>query len=259
MGKSLWFVRHPRRRILQGGGVMRAPYGLEIIENCLACPHREDRLFCNLAPAAVKRLSEITSPATYPKGATLFVEGQNPRGVFIVCAGRVKLSTSSADGKTLILRVADTGEVLGLAGTVSGKPYQATADVLESSQVNFIPRAEFLQFLAQYGEAALRVAQQLSENYHTALSEMRNIGLSHSAGEKLARFLLELSAEQPEEKGEIKVKLTLTHEEIAQMIGASRETVTRLFADFKKKQLLQVKGSSLIITNKAALESILEA
>lgn len=238
---------------------MRAPYGLEIIENCFSCPHREDRLFCNLPQAALQRLAEITSVAAYPKGATLFVEGQSPRGVFIVCGGRVKLSTSSADGKTLILRVADTGEVLGLAAAVSGKPYQATADVLEPSQVNFIPKAEFLQFLSQHGEAALRVAQQLSENYQTALAEMRTIGLSHSAGEKLAHFLLDLAAEHMKDKGDIKLKLTLTHEEIAQMIGASRETVTRLFADFKKRQLLQVKGSTLIITNRAGLQNIVGA
>ena len=238
---------------------MRAPYGLEIIESCLACPHREDRLFCNLPPDALQRLSEITSAASYPKGATLFVEGQTPRGVFVVCSGRVKLSTSSAQGKTLIVKIADTGEVLGLAATVCGKPYHASADVLEPSQINFIGRAEFLLFLNQHGEAALRVAQQLGENYHHALTEMRSIGLSHSASERLARFLLDLCAENHKEECQIKLTLTLTHEEIAQMIGASRETVSRLFADFKKKRLLQVKGSTLIIMNKAGLESLVGA
>jgi len=64
----------------------RAPYGLEIIESCLSCPHREDRIFCNLLPEAVQRLAVITSPSSYPKGATLFVEGQAPRGVFILCS-----------------------------------------------------------------------------------------------------------------------------------------------------------------------------
>ena len=122
---------------------------------------------------------------------------------------------------------------------------------------NFISREDFLLFLREHGEAALRVAQQLGETYHSAIAEMRNIGLSHSAAEKLARFLLDLSANHDEGKGEVRVTLTLTHEEIAQRIGASRETVTRLFADFKKKQLLQVKGSSLIITYKAGLESVL--
>jgi CRP/FNR family transcriptional regulator, cyclic AMP receptor protein len=238
---------------------MRAPYGLEIIENCLSCPHREDRLFCNLAPAAVAELAAITSAAAYPKGATLFVEGQSPRGVFILCSGKVKLSTSSADGRTLILRISEAGEILGLPATVTGKPYELTADIIEPTQANFISREDFLRFLREHGDAALRVAQQLGETYHSAISEMRTIGLSHSAGEKLARFLLELSANHAEANGEIKMTLTLTHEEIAQMIGASRETVTRLFAGFKKKKLLQVKGSTLIIQSKAGLESVLSS
>jgi len=237
---------------------MHAPYGLEIIESCLSCPHREDRLFCNLPQAALQRLSEITSVASYPKGATLFVEGQSPRGVFIICAGRVKLSTSSVDGRTLILRVADPGEVLGLAAAVSGKPYHATAEVLEPSQINFIPKKELLCFLNQHGEAALRVAQQLSETYQTALIEMKMIVLSHSVAEKLARFLLDLVKEHNKDERNIMVKLTLTHEEIAEMIGTSRETVTRLFSDFKKKKLLQVKGSTLTITNKSGLQNIVD-
>jgi len=237
---------------------MHAPYGLEIIESCLSCPHREDRLFCNLPEAALQHLSEITSVSSYPKGATLFVEEQSSRGVFIVCAGRVKLSTSSAYGKTLILRVSDPGEVLGLAAAVSGKPYHATAEVLEPSQVNFIPQKEFLRFLGQHGEAAFRVAQQLSEDYQSALMEMRMMFLSHSVGEKLARFLLDLVAEHNEVERDIKVKLTLTHEEIAEMIGTSRETVTRLFSAFKNKKLLQVKGSTLIITSKPGLQKIVD-
>jgi CRP/FNR family cyclic AMP-dependent transcriptional regulator len=199
------------------------------------------------------------SPSVYPKGATLFVEGQSPRGVFILCSEKAKLSTSSADGKTLILRISEPGEVLGLPATVTGKPYELTAEVIEPTQANFISREDFLRFLREHGEAALRVAQQLGETYHSAIAEMRTIGLSHSAGEKLARFLLDLCAGHEEGTGEVKLTLTLTHEEIAQMIGASRETVTRLFAAFKNKQLLQVKGSTLIIKNKAGLEAIVDA
>src|SRR5246127_1314795 len=257
MPSGFRFVSRREGGILRGSDPMRAPYGLEIIESCLSCPHREDRLFCNLPPTAVQRLASITSPASYPKGATLFVEGQSPRGVFILCNGRIKLSTSSADGKSLIVRIAEPGEVLGLPATVTGKPYELTAEVIEPAQANFIARQDFLTFLREHGEAALRVAQQLGETYHSAIAEMRTIGLSHSAAEKLARFLLELCADDAKAKGDIKLTVTLTHEEIAQIIGASRETVTRLFSDFKKKQLVQVKGSTVIIKNKAALESII--
>jgi len=238
---------------------MRALHGLEIIENCITWPHREDRLFFNLPPVAVQRLATITSTSSYPKRATLFVEGQVPRGVFILCSGRVKLSTCSTDGRTLIMRISGPGEILGLPATVTGKLYELTAEVIETTQTNFIPRADFLNFLREHSEASLRVAQQLGETYHAAVAEMRSIGLSHSAGEKLARFLLDWCANHGDGKEEIRAKLTLTHEEIAQMIGASRETVTRLFAGFKKKQLLQIKGSTLIIRNKAALESLLDS
>ncbi|HTS13427.1 MAG TPA: Crp/Fnr family transcriptional regulator [Candidatus Limnocylindrales bacterium] len=238
---------------------MRAPYGLEIIESCIACPHREDRLFCNLSPQAVQKLASITSAAVYPKGATLFVEGQAARGVFILCAGKVKLSTTSADGRTLIARISEPGEVLGLPGTVTGKAYELTADVIEPTQANFIPRTEFLKFLRENGEAALRVAQQLGETYHSAIGEMRMIGLSHSAGEKLARFLFEQSAEHANGKDQVKFALTLTHEEIGQMIGATRETVSRAFADLKKKQLIQVKGASVTIPSRIALEKLSQA
>jgi CRP/FNR family transcriptional regulator, cyclic AMP receptor protein len=234
----------------------RTPYGLEIIENCLACPHREERLFCNLPEAAVRAMAAITSTAAYPKGATLFVEGQPSRGVFILCSGRVKLSTSSADGRALILRIADPGEVLGLPATITGTSYELTADVIEPAQANFIARNEYLAFLKENGLAALRVAQQLGETYHSAITEMRTIGLSHSTAEKLARFLLDWAASYPEQKGQPRIKLTLTHEEIAQIIGASRETVTRLLADFRKKQFLQIVGSTLIIKNKESLEAI---
>lgn len=257
MSSGFRFVARRDRGTLRDGRAVRAPYGLEIIESCASCPHREDQLFCNLPPPAIQGLAAITSPSSYPKGATLFVEGQVPRGVFILCSGRVKLSTTSADGKTLIVRIADQGEVLGLPASVTGNPYELTAEVIEPTQANFIARQDFLNFLREHGEVGLRVAQQLGETYHSAIAEMRTIGLSHSVGEKLARFLLDLSAGHDGEEGDIRVTLTLTHEEIAQTIGASRETVTRMFGEFKKKQLLQVNGSTLIIKNKAGLEGVL--
>jgi CRP/FNR family transcriptional regulator len=206
----------------------------------------------------LKHLESITAAASYPKGATLFVEGQKPRGVFILCNGRVKLSTSSADGKTLILRVPERGEILGLAATISGQPYQASAEVLEPAQANFIARNDFLEFLKTHGEAALRVAQELSENYHLAIAEMRTIGLSHSAAEKFARFLFEQIAGGEKVDGEVRATLTLTHEEIAQMIGSSRETVTRLFSDFKRREILQVKGSTVIVRDLETLRKLAE-
>ena len=235
----------------------RTPYGIEIIENCLSCFYSGERLFCDLPVPSVIALSAITSSALYPRGANFFIEGQPARGVFILCSGKVKLSTSSAKGKTVILRIAEPGEVLGLPATVTGTCYELTAEVIEPAQSKFISRSAFLAFLKDNGEAALRVVQQLGEAYHLVIAEMRTICLSHSAGEKLARFLLEWAASVPQVNGQLQVKLTLTHEELGQMIGSTRETVTRLLTNFRRNQLLQIRGSTLIIKNKSGLEDII--
>jgi CRP/FNR family transcriptional regulator len=170
------------------------------------------------------------------------------------------LSICSTDGKTLILKVAEPGEVLGLSATVSGKAYELTAETLDPCQVNFVKREDFLRFLRDHADACFRVAEQLSDKYNAACHEIRSLGLSHSAAEKLAKLLLEWSVKNGESnKVEPRLKLALTHEEIAQMIGTSRETVTRLFADLKKRQIVMAKGSTLMIRNKAALKSIASA
>jgi CRP/FNR family cyclic AMP-dependent transcriptional regulator len=263
MSHRVHVVPRKKSRIMQTSMTAKTPYGLEVIESCLTCPLTTERLFCHLSKPALEGLDAISSSATYPKGAILFVEGQEPRGVFVLCNGRVKLSASSADGKALILRIAEAGEVVGLPGTISGKPYEATAEALEPIQANFVAREPFLQFLREHGEVALRVAEILSDIYHATYQEVRYLGLSGSAAGKLARFLLDRAeggaAKQGEATGPIRAVLTLTHEEIAEMIGASRETVTRVFADFKRKKFVEVHGSTLIIRNKLGLQELIGA
>ncbi len=243
---------------------MRAPYGLNILDNCLTCPMREEHLFCNLPAAAVQRLNEIRSSATYPKSAMLFIEGQQPRGVFVLCTGKAKLSTSSAEGRTVITKISEAGDVLGLSATVSNRPYEVTAEMIEPGQANFITRDALMHFMREYGEVAVRVAEQLSRNYYTAYEGIRTLGLTNSPAERFAKLLLgwSNSSDNGSEKGSndpLQLKLTLTHEEIAEIIGTTRETVSRLFSQFKKKQLLQLKGATLIIRNRAALEKMVNS
>jgi CRP/FNR family transcriptional regulator, cyclic AMP receptor protein len=238
---------------------MRAPYGLNIIDNCLTCPVREEHLFCHLPPSALHKLNDIKSTAVYPKSAVLFIEGQQPRGVFVLCAGKVKLSTSSKEGKTIITKLSGAGDVLGLNATISNRPYEVTAEMVEPGQANFIARDAFLQFLRENGEVAVRVAEQLSRNYYTAYEEIKTLGLTSSPSEKFAKLLLSWSAESKDGAKGGQLRITLTHEEIAEMIGTTRETVSRLFSEFKKKQLLQVKGTTLTIRNKQALEQMVQS
>jgi CRP/FNR family transcriptional regulator, cyclic AMP receptor protein len=238
---------------------MKAPYGLNILDDCTTCPVREQHLFCNLPPSLVQRLNAITSPAIYPREAMLFLEGQQGRGAFVLCTGKVKLYTTSREGRTIITKIAEHGDVLGLSATISNRPYEVTAEMVEPGQANFISADALLQFLHDFGEVAFRVAQQLSHNYYSAYNEIRTLGLSNSPGQKFAKLLLGWSAERGDSSHSLRLHLVLTHEEIAEMIGTSRETVSRLFGDFRMKHLIESKGSSLTILDKSALEGMVQA
>ena len=235
---------------------MSTPYGLQITENCVICKLRHSGFFCDLPKQSVEDLDKIKYASAFPPGAVLFVEGQSPRGVYIICSGRVKLTTTSRDGKTLILRIAEAGEVLGLHGTVSEKPHDLTAETLQPCQLDFVKRDDFLKFLQSHPDACLHAAQHLSQDCQSAYEMIRSLGLSHSVSQKLARLLLEWANGGEETKEGIRIKIALTHEEIAQLIGTSRETVTRVLGEFREKQFAQLRGSTLLIRNKAALEKL---
>src|SRR6201998_1062130 len=197
---------------------MSTPYGIQITENCLICKLRHSGFFCDLPKGSLEALENTKYASAYPQGAVLFVEGQGPRGVYIVCSGRVKLSTTSRDGKTLILRIADAGEVLGLHATVSGKAYELTAETLQPCQLDFIRPDDFLKFLQNHGDACLQAAQHLSQSCQSAYEMIRSLGLSHSVSEKLARLLLEWANDGDNTKEGIRIKVSLTHDGIAQLI-----------------------------------------
>lgn len=238
---------------------MKSLYGLPVSDNCRTCPTREQHLFCNLSPSAAQRLNEITCTAVYPNRATLFIEGQKGRGVFVLCSGIAKLSTTSRLGKTIITKLCQHGEVLGLSATISHRPYEVTAEMLEPGQVSFIVADALSQFLHDYGEVASRVANELSLNYYSALEEIRTLGLSNRPASKLAKLLLSWLPQWEESNPSRPVHLLLTQAEIAEMIGTTRETVSRLFSDFKMKRLIESKDSSVVILNKPALQRMVSA
>jgi len=234
---------------------MKGPYGLELNDGCKTCKLRTASFFCQLSPAALKDFDAIKSTATYPKGALLFMERQEARGAFLLCEGEVNLSISSSEGKTLIMRVAKFGEILGLMAAMSGGSYEVTAETIHPCQVAFVRREDFQRFVAKYPEASQGVARQMTMQYQAACEQLRTVGLSASAQEKLARLLLAWSAGMEQTKGGTRIKIPLTHEEIAEFIGTTRETVTRTLSDFKVRHLVAIQGSTMMIPNRAALET----
>ncbi len=238
---------------------MSSPYGLELTRSCENCRLRSEGFFCQFSKRVLQVFDSIKYITAYPGGAVLFVEEEPPRGVFVLCQGRVKLSMSSSEGKTVTLRTAQPGEVLGLHAVVSGKPYEATAETLGPCQVNFVRREDFLQFLREHPEASIHAARELSSSYRSACEQIRSLALTHSASGKLAKFLLDSSGNEHEKQQGIRVRLTMTHEEIGQIIGMTRETVTRTLGEFKNKHFVVQNGSLLRIQNRAALEHFVAA
>jgi CRP/FNR family transcriptional regulator len=236
---------------------MSTPYGLQVTDSSVTGKLRHNAFLSDLPKQTVDDLEKIKYPSVFPAGAVLFVEGQSPRGVYLICNGRVKLTTASRDGKTLILRIAQPGEALGLHGTVSGKHHELTAETLQPCQLDFVKRDDFLRFLSSHADACLVAAQHLSHDCQSAYEMIRSLGLSHSVSEKLARLLLEWATKGEETDEGIRIKIALTHEEIAQLIGTSRETVTRVLGEFREKRFAQLRGSTLLIRNKAALEQLI--
>jgi len=231
------------------------PSGLAVVPRTSATEVNSE-FYSGLCAATVKEVQKIEHVASFPAGAIIFMEGQPARGVYVLRKGRVKLLTTNSDGRTLIMKIANPGEALGLNSVITGKPYDLTAEILQPAELAFIPRADFLKCITEHGDVCMHYASHLSRDCQAAYELVRTIGLCQSVSERLARFLLEWSTNGAAMDGTVRVKLALTHEEIAQLIGASRETVTRTLSEFKRQRTIEMNGSTLVLKNKPALESL---
>ncbi len=239
-----------------GWCTLKLAYRLQLVESCASCKPRPAGFFCSLPRPLVTIVDGVKQPIAYRAGACVFLEGQKARGIFIVCRGRVKLSTSCTHRRTTILKIAAPGEILGLPEMVKAIPYDATAEALEPCQLSFISREAFAQFMLEEPGMCFRLARYLSRDCQTAYRLIRSLGLSRSAPQKLAEIFLQWAAQGQPIKGEIRVNVPLTHEEIAECIGASRETVTRTAAEFRRKHLAELRGPTLVVNNPTALEKL---
>jgi CRP/FNR family transcriptional regulator, cyclic AMP receptor protein len=232
-------------------------YGFDLFENCLACSWRGEGFFCQLPAEALKDFDALTFTNIYPKGAILFSEGETPRGIFQLCHGSVKLSMSSEDGKTVITRIVEQGEALGLSSAISGNPGRVTAETLVPSQVNFVRREDFLRFLTTSTAASTNALRQLAIECEAGADRVKAMELSQSATGKLAGLLLSWCAERGSStEAGMRVQVLMTHDDISHLINTSRETVTRLLRDLRDERVISVKGSNVIIHDKVRLERL---
>jgi CRP/FNR family transcriptional regulator len=217
----------------------------------------ESTLPLNSPLRAIAGIERVSYSKVYPRAAVLFNEGHVANGVYVLCTGSAKISICSADGKKLIMRIAKPGDVLGLYAGLTGRPYEATAELLEPSRVSFVSRQNLLETIGSQEAFGLGLVRVFSDQFSEFVDHARLLMLSESTTEKLARLILKWSRDFGElTAGGIRLQILLTQEEIAQIIGASRETVTRLFSALKRRQIIRVNGGAMVIRNSAALASL---
>ena len=188
-----------------------------------------------------------------PGSVLILEEGQKPASVLLLLEGRAKLSLNSIDGRRLIIGFASPGEILGLTSAVSGLPYEVTAEAQFPCTISSLPRQSFLDFLLRSPIACQNVTRQLSLDYKRTLGQLRTLGLTSSAPAKLARLLLDWCAESSRTLRGAQIQCSFTHGEIGELIGTSRETISRCMNDFKRRGLVAQRGTSLLVPDCAAL------
>lgn len=185
----------------------------------------------------------------HPRGKVLFAEGEPARGVHVLRTGRATVSISSREGRVVILRLAQAGDLLGLNSVLQNAAYETTVKALEPCRTDFISHADLIELMRKSPTATHAITQILSRELAELTNRARSLVLPQTAGAKLARLLLELSKENELDK-------FFTHEEFAQMICSSRETVTRLLANLDKRQIIRVTSGNILICDRAALQTI---
>jgi CRP/FNR family transcriptional regulator len=211
--------------------------------------------FKALPAAALADLEPLLVPSNYPSNVVLFNETQPNSGIYVVLEGEVKLSINSADGRRLAFHIAKPGGVLGLSSTLSGGAYEMTADTLYPTKIAHVTRQTFLQFLVRHNDVYPIVTREISNSFNLACDQLRMVGLSTSVHERLARLLLVWSDGSDQKAEGTRCRLSMTHEEIGEFIGASRETVTRTLSIFKNRHLVAQHGCTLTIPSRNALEN----
>jgi len=225
------------------------------MSKCLNCSQAGKHPFCNLGQESRAFLESNSVGMEYPRGTVLFREGDRTSAVFVMCSGRVKVSATSREGRTMILRIADAGDVLGMSAALTNGEYEVTAEALEPCRVRVLHLKHLTTMLQQFSDASMGAAKALAEDYRAAFDEARLMGLPASPAGRVARLILDW-ADDARKSSSAFITMSLTHEEVASMTATTRETVTRTLSRFRKDKIIATRGVALTILQPRALEQL---
>lgn len=198
-------------------------------------------LFNGLPGEQLGEIAAISVDKKYGKGVAIFFEGDPGTGFYMVASGKVKVFKMSFDGKEQILHILGPGEPFGEVPVFHGKPFPANAETLTEAEVLFFPRTEFVHLVSKNPSLALNMLAVLALRLRRFASQIENLTLKEVPG-RLASYLLYLREEQP---GQDKVVLDVPKGQLANLLGASSETLSRIFAKMTEEGLIRVEGKTI--------------
>lgn len=217
-------------------------------ENCETCGARHKSIFCHLELSELAAFNESKSCMSYKKGQTIFQEGGHPLGLFCVNDGKVKIEHRGIDGKEQILRMAKGGDVLGYRALLSSERYNASAVALDDTDVCFIPRDSFFNVLKDNQGLSLDIIKMLSTELRKAEDTITDLA-QKPVRERMAEGLLFLKETYGYEADEATLAVTLSREDIANLVGTATETAIRLLSEFKKDNIVDSVGKKIKIVD----------
>jgi CRP/FNR family transcriptional regulator len=191
----------------------------------------------------------------------LFHEGLPADHLLFICSGRVKITASSSEGRTFLLRLAGPGDILGLAALQERALHHVTAEALSLCTIKSIPRADFVRIMERHAEISRITALAIAREYNSAVLSARRLALHTSAAGKLASTLLDWS--RADDLGSlpahthlpISFLMQLNQEDLGSMVGLSRETVSRLLTRFRREGLVDQSDDRMTLNNPRRLEA----
>lgn len=209
-----------------------------------------NRLFQGLPEQELAEIENIVIEKQYGRGETIFFEGDDGNGFYIVIEGRVKIFKMSLQGKEQILHIFGEGEPFGEVPVFHGQPFPATAEVLMKTRVLFFPRDAFIQVVTKSPSIALNMLAMLSMRLRRFASQIESLSLKEVPA-RLASYLLYLSEEQG---GVDSVELEISKGQLASLLGTIPETLSRIFGKMSEEGLIEVHGRRITILDRSGLE-----
>lgn len=206
----------------------------------------EPTLFSELAPADIQLIASHGVARRYPKGSVLINEGDESDSLYVILEGKVRVYLSDDSGKEVILRTQGSGEYFGELAIIDSAPRSASVITVETTRVSVVTRAAFEQCMREHEDLALQLIRSLATRVRSLTENVRNLALLDVYG-RVARTLLSLARDQD---GEQVISQRLTHQELANMVGASREMVSRIMKDLTEGGYIVIQDRRIHIPRK---------